>query len=76
MSTGLFYIPGNTHANAYWRQQQRHSATWTPQQEATFCEALADGASLSAAAVLVGKSKGAACSKLEKIKRKLGWQAA
>lgn len=51
----------------------RHA--WTTAETSAFCDALADGASISIAANAAGKSKGAGISRLRKICNAMGAQA-
>lgn len=48
---------------------------WTREEDMSFCDHIADGASISSAARAVGKSKWAGISRFNKIKRALGPQA-
>lgn len=75
-TTGLFShkTPGGG-IGVHKRQLSRLGEAWTPKQDALFCDALADGASISQAARAAGKTKGSGISRLRKICRQLGAQA-
>lgn len=71
---GLFHNRGSNQGRAFAAYKAK-LRQWTAEETALFCDALADGASISTAAAAAGKTKGAGISKLEKIKRQLGRQA-
>lgn len=48
---------------------------WTPEDDATFFEAVANGASIAEAGRLVGKTRGAAAGRFKRISETYGWQA-
>jgi hypothetical protein len=53
----------------------RTSIAWAPAQEAAFFDAIAEGASIAAAARIVGKSLGSGASKFRRFALSLGVQA-
>lgn len=72
MTTGLFVNRGQNTAIGKRRRTVNH---WPKEQLDALCDLIADGVSISAAAVQLGVSRNAATGQFNRIRHKYGWQA-
>lgn len=61
--------------DGYREDGPRKGSPWTPEEEARFCDLIADGMAIRAAGRAIGRSSSAGIARFERIKLSMGWQA-